>query len=424
MTSSLPSANSLLPNQNRDALASLRRHWFRIVLGYAVVSLAMFVLLRVAWSPLYAFRWLILTVLFSLRPLWLLWHHLDENHPRDELRLYPQLGYGNWTTLIRGWFMAAAGGFVGSPWPTGWLGWLPAALYMFAVLLDGVDGYLARITNHTTKLGETLDISLDAWGAFLVIMLGVWYGQLPIWYLPLGFSHELFMAGQRWLKRRGRPVYDLTPSMERRAAAAAQMGFLSLVLWPIFAPPTTTIAAVALGGQLFLSFARDWLVVSGAVNPAADAYLRTRTLVKKALQGWLPILLRLLSVWLTWLMLTRETPRFQNWLSTAATPLPDPSSVTIWPWVVVGVAVLGAVMTLLGILPRFGALLLLILALLDQQLAGFAWVSNGLLELGAILIMQLGGGYGCLWRAEDRLWYTRAGEKSVAENDESMLTPP
>jgi CDP-diacylglycerol--glycerol-3-phosphate 3-phosphatidyltransferase len=409
MTSSFPSANSLLPTHNQHALAALRRHWLWIALLYAGATVITFLLLRAVWDPGYALRWLLLTVLFALRPLWLLWHHLDENHSHDDARLYAQLGYANWTTLIRGWFMAATGGFIGSPWPMGWLGWLPAFFYMLAVMLDGIDGYLARVTGQTTKLGETLDISLDAWGALLVIGLGVWYGQLPLWYLLLGFSRQLFMAGQRWLTQRGRPVYEMTPSMERRAAAAAQMGFLSLMLWPIFAPPTTTIAAVLLGGQLFLSFSRDWLVVSGTVNPASATYQQTRAWIKTVLQEWLPPLLRLASTLLVVLLL----------MSVISQPAD-------WRWLIIGLGLLGGLMTLLGILPRFGALLLLTLALVDQQLGGFAWIPNGLLQLCSTLIVQLGGGIGCVTRAEDRLWYTRVGDKSSQEpsieSDESVST--
>jgi len=409
MLSSASSSTEALLRHNHQALHSLRRRWLGVALAYAAATLAGHLFLRTVWSDDAALRWLGLTMFFASRPLWLLWRHLAENHRREDERLLPDLGYGNVTTLARGWCIAAVGGFFLSPWPDGLLAWLPAGLYFFAVILDGIDGYLARITNHTTKLGETLDISLDAWGLLAAILVAVWYGQLPVWYVPLGLSREFFIAGQWWLQRQGKPVYDLTPSAERRAIAGLQMGFVSLALWPIFQAPTTTIAAVLFGGQLFASFLRDWLVVSGAIDPAAPGYQRWRSRAKTLLQGWLPVAVRLIGAATAGGLLAGLLPEFGAWYGGDG-PVPAGVAVAVYGLAVIWIGAIPALAA--GIVPRLAAGALLLLALCDQQMAGFAWESNGLLQITATLVIQLGGGRWALWPKDDRLWYGRAGDRA------------
>ena len=55
------------------------------------------------------------------------------------------------------------------------------------------------------------------------------------------------------------------------------MGFLSVVLWPIMPRPMAIVAGALFAAATGLGFLRDWLVVSGALNPDAPGYDRTQS---------------------------------------------------------------------------------------------------------------------------------------------------
>jgi len=372
----------------------LRRQALLITLLYAAGLLTGFLLLRTAGDGLIARRWLPIATLFALRPLWLLWRGLAYNHRIDEGTILPTLGVGNAITMTRGLLSAGLGGFLFTGPQPGASAWLPALFYMAAALLDGVDGYAARAANQVTELGERLDMALDGLGVLAAVTVGVAHGRLPLWYLPVGFSREIFVAGLGWRKRRGLPVHPLPPSRQRRIAAGLQMGFLGVVLWPIFSPPATTLAAALFGAQLLLSFGRDWLVVSGIISadpddPRSTSYLRGRRALKRLLFVWMPPILRLANAGLALLILWREAPGFVHWGPHLAARGWPASPAGLWA------VVLLAIMALLLLIPartaRVAAILLLALALFDQLAAGFAWPSNGLLEVCAILLVQVGG---------------------------------
>ena len=158
--------------------------------------------------------------------------YLDENKREGETAtsagsvqaVLPTFGWGNRLTLFRGLAISMVAGFLFSPWPNGWLAWLPMLLYTTADIADYLDGYLARITNHATALGERLDMEYDGLGMLIVSLLAVWYGQLPWWYLILGFARYLFVFGLWVRARRGLPSYDLPPSVHRRVFAGLPDG--------------------------------------------------------------------------------------------------------------------------------------------------------------------------------------------------------
>ena len=212
------------------------------LLGGVAIALG-YLLLEGAWEPVYAGRWMLLTLSVLLILLRTLWVHLGENHRPAVPELLPTLGIANLISLLRGLLLAMLAGFLFSPWPPGRLALLPGALYTAAVALDYADGFAARLTNCPTVLGSTLDITLDGLGTLIAPLVAVWYGQLPVWYLLVSAARYLFLFGI-WLRRRlGMPLRDLPPSAVRRALAGVQFGFISAVLWPVFKPPATWIGA-------------------------------------------------------------------------------------------------------------------------------------------------------------------------------------
>ncbi|MGH3860135.1 CDP-alcohol phosphatidyltransferase family protein [Actinokineospora sp.] len=128
------------------------------------------------------------------------------------------------------------------------------ALATVALVLDCVDGIVARRTDTVSALGARFDMEVDA---FLILVLSVHVAwSLGPWVLAIGAARYLFVAASRWLTwLRG----DLPPSYARKAVAAAQ-GVTLVVTASGVVPHAGVLVGLALV-TLGWSFGRDivWL---------------------------------------------------------------------------------------------------------------------------------------------------------------------
>ena len=378
-----------------EPLGRLRRRWWVVAFLYAVSLSAGYALLRVTWQPAYAWRWAALAGLGLAYALWLFGRGLKDNHRQGEHLVLPTLGAGNAVTLLRGLLVGLLAGFLFFPRPPSELAWAPALLYTLAIVADYLDGYLARVTHHATLLGATLDMEFDALGMLVATTLAVGYGQMPVWYLLPGLARYLFVFGMAWRRWRGKPVYPQVHKTSRRIMAGFQMSFTSVLLWPLFSPPATTLAGVVLTLPFMAGFTEDWLEVSGHLGPTSHRYQEAVRLATVAGTVWLPVLLRFILV-----------------VVVLGSAIAGPGSAAS-PWIgnSFGLAVVvAAVMLALGVAGRLVALGLLVAAC-SAILAHGLDVLNGLMLVCAIAIMLLGSGAYSIWRPEDALLNRRAGEK-------------
>ena len=369
---------------NQAAWKNLRRAWIKRALFAAGYVSAGSLLLALFWKPAFAGRWLAIASLLSVYVLFTLLRGLHHNHRFGEDTLFATLGAANDLTLLRGFFTAGLAGFLFSPRPEGMiLAWVPGALYVLVGIADGLDGALARRSGRVTRLGAYLDISLDGFGVFIAVALAIQYGQLPAWYILIGLARYFFLLGGWLRKRLGKPVYELDTSVLRRALASSQMVFLGIMLFPLFDPQHTFLAAYFFGLPMLLHFGRDWLVTSGVIVPSKKRFDFNR------LARWLPLPLRLVTLMLTAvLVLQGFWPGFPPALIQA------PQAVLVALIVVeVGVALALA----LGVAGRQSAILGLLLLALHQ-------IFFGLIPLHVILafiytvIIFLGTGPLSLWQ--------------------------
>jgi CDP-diacylglycerol--glycerol-3-phosphate 3-phosphatidyltransferase len=329
---------------------------------------------------------------------------LPDNHRQGESVVLPRLGLGNNLTLLRGLAMGLLAGFLFLPRPAyGLFAWTPAILYTLVSILDYLDGYAARVTNHMTKLGESLDGICDNLALLIAVALLVGYGQLPAWYLLVGLASYLYRLGLWWRRQHQRPIFDLPPSRQRRMLAGFQMGFISVLLWPLNYPATAAaLAGVAIAVPIVASFWRDWLVVSGRLDPHSTRYRTWHQRLSIVFGAWLPPLLRMGVVLLSMAYLvpialsTVQLDAFLLWPGTAH------SALTFHL-----LALLTLVTTLLlalGFLTRLTALGLLAPTVITILAAGLNGL-NGSLLVGLVSLMILGGGRWSLWRLDD-IWVT------------------
>jgi CDP-diacylglycerol--glycerol-3-phosphate 3-phosphatidyltransferase len=373
-----------LTNQEK-ATGSAVRDVVPVAVLYALVTVLLGVLLSRLWQPVFVLRWMVLSTVTLVLILWRLFQSLPENYHPSTRVIYHSLGLANHASLLRGVLLAWLGGFLLSPWPSGWLGWVPAALYTGAILLDGLDGLLARLTRRVSKLGQRLDIELDGLGILVGSALGMWWGQLPPWYALVALAYPAFTFGQ-WLRRkRGLEVYPLPHSFIRRPMAGIQMGFISAILWPILPPTVILVAATVVMVPFLASFMRDWLVVSGQLDAESPSYKIWARRLTILVGHWLPVLARLtvVVVFVLTLLQTRQLALFERQLLLG----------------VVWLTVLGMLVSV-GIMGRIAGALLAI----SVSLAMTRWgpTPSGLILLSSgLLLLQLGSGVLSVWQPEE-----------------------
>lgn len=135
-----------------------------------------------------------------------------------------------------------------------------------ALLLDAVDGRVARRTRTSSPLGARFDMEVDA---FLILALCVALARpIGLWVLAIGAMRYLFVVAGRMLPWLNGP---LPPRFSRKVVAAVQGVVLVVAVaevLPTWLAVTVLLAALAL---LSWSFGRDtiWLARSRRA-PATD----------------------------------------------------------------------------------------------------------------------------------------------------------
>jgi CDP-diacylglycerol--glycerol-3-phosphate 3-phosphatidyltransferase len=411
-------------NATESALSSLRKSWFFLLILQGLLIWVGTQLLSSWWTPQYAVRWFGLAIFSSLIFFGILWRSLNFNSRPGNNDLLGEFGLGNLLTILRGVILALLFGFLFSPWPQGWLAWVPGLLYTFAAIADLFDGYLARRFNHETLLGEKLDLSLDGWGMLIASMLLVQYGQVPAWYLLVGLARYLFVAGI-WLRRKmGKPVFDLTINSTRRPFAGAQMGFVAVVLYPLFSPPGTTLAAALFAVPFLVGFTIDWLEVNGmkpshfllyesrlsSMAGRIQADRRSRWKIKKILTKWFPLGLRISLVILLGIWVERNLfGLFSQQYFTAANLIADSAPPFLWLGLLLLFIVIGIFMIAIGAAGRIAALVVLFGVGIYLNYFGLN-LTEALLVVGAAAILYSGTGPYSVWMPERGIISRRLGE--------------
>jgi CDP-diacylglycerol--glycerol-3-phosphate 3-phosphatidyltransferase len=225
----------------------------------AVASITSGHLTLLRWDmPTVGLRWSLSAGAVLLYELAVLWRLLDHNRDAETGRLLTSLGPATTITVGRGLLLAIVAGFLLVPRPTGTVAWVPGLAYGSAVALDFLDGLVARRWNRSTQLGALLDRRFDTVGLFVAPLLGVQYGQLPVWYLSVAMAKPVCVGALYVRAWRGRPVGVLPESESNRWLAGLQMLVVSLALLPVVEPSLGTEVATAAMIPFLLQFGRDW----------------------------------------------------------------------------------------------------------------------------------------------------------------------
>lgn len=175
-------------------------------------------------------------------------------------------GAANHVTLFRGALIALVAGLIVTESTPAVL-WFAIAVAGSALLLDGIDGSLARRFKLASPFGARFDMEMDAVSTLVLATLVWHFDKAGIWVLASGLMRYAFVAaGREWMWLRA----PLPPSRRRQTVCVVQIAALLVCLAP-FVPPSQSarIAALALV-LLCASFAVDtlWLHRNAALQRA------------------------------------------------------------------------------------------------------------------------------------------------------------
>lgn len=171
---------------------------------------------------------------------------------------FTRFGPANTVTLLRVSIAALLAGLLGLAALTPDLAWLLAAMATVALILDGVDGWLARRSRMQSPFGARFDMETDAFFILILAAL-VWQSnKTGAWIMLAGAMRYGFVALGQWLPWLNQP---LPPRRRRQTVCVIQAVVLALCLTPPLTPPASTFLAAGALGLLALSFAVDvvWL---------------------------------------------------------------------------------------------------------------------------------------------------------------------
>ncbi len=181
----------------------------------------------------------------------------------------PRLGWANRITLLRAMLVTLPAAALLQPQLFIDAGWTMALVALTVLLLDGLDGYLARTLNEESEFGARFDMEVDA-ALIFVLCLGLALSSaIGIWVLAIGLMRYAFLAAMviwPWLSR---PLPD---SVRRKAVCVWQMTCLVLATTPLFGPGVNAMILASALIALVLSFAGDvaWLYRRRDSNPTAS----------------------------------------------------------------------------------------------------------------------------------------------------------
>jgi phosphatidylglycerophosphate synthase len=171
---------------------------------------------------------------------------------------FVHMGAANQVTLVRGALVALLAGLLGEH-TTRTIAAAAVVIASLAMLLDGVDGRVARRSGMTSGFGARFDMETDAVFVAVLALLAWQFDKAGPWVLLSGLMRYLFAAVVALVPRLQRPV----PSTHRgKTIAVLQMIALVVALAPVCSRPTSAWVAAAGLFALVVSFSLDvaWLL--------------------------------------------------------------------------------------------------------------------------------------------------------------------
>lgn len=192
--------------------------------------------------------------------------HVGRHHP------HANFGAANVVTLLRLLLTCLSAGLVaqsvaGSAVLSRETAWLFTSIAVIALLLDGLDGLLARRSGQMSRFGARFDMEVDALQILLLSITAAALDKAGGWVVLAGLMRYAFVvSGWLWPQL----AQPLPPSMRRKFVCAVQIAALIALLAPPVQPPASVALALMALVLLVGSFALDviWALRQPPLQPA------------------------------------------------------------------------------------------------------------------------------------------------------------
>jgi phosphatidylglycerophosphate synthase len=170
---------------------------------------------------------------------------------------FTRFGPANYVTLARAALVSLVAAAIGEPHrsitPLSVAGITAAAM-----VLDWVDGWVARRTHTTSTFGARFDVEVDALLILALSILTWQYAKAGAWIVLAGLLRYAFVAAGvkwPWLKR------PLAGSVRGKTICAVQIAGSIVALLPAVTPPWSALVAGATLAALVYSFTADTIAL-------------------------------------------------------------------------------------------------------------------------------------------------------------------
>lgn len=215
-----------------------------LLAGTAIVAVLVSFQLPVGWD-------FVASVILSLALMFALVIYGLPAHP------HRRFGYANLVTAFRASLVSLTGAtviFVEGLSGTGFALWTLVGVVLFALALDGVDGYLARRYGQESLFGARFDMEVDSLLILVLSLAAALLDKAGLWVLLIGLMRYGFVAAGLLLPNLNG---ELFPSFRRKLVCVLQIVALCIILVPFVVPPYSTALAAAALLVLVYSFAVD-----------------------------------------------------------------------------------------------------------------------------------------------------------------------
>lgn len=137
-------------------------------------------------------------------------------------------------------------------------GWIVLGIALFALALDGIDGWLARLGGHVSDFGARFDMEVDAALGLVLALLAWSSGAVGAVVLLLGLPRYIFVAASAIWPWMANP---LPQRLGRKVVCVIQIMALVILQAPVVNGPLALAILMFASVALVWSFGRDvlWL---------------------------------------------------------------------------------------------------------------------------------------------------------------------
>ncbi|HET8726862.1 MAG TPA: CDP-alcohol phosphatidyltransferase family protein [Alphaproteobacteria bacterium] len=175
-----------------------------------------------------------------------------------------RFGAANGVTLLRGVVASWLGGLIGAGPAIGTVGWWVAGATLLVLVLDGIDGRIARRQRTVSAFGAHFDMEVDALFLLVLSILAFHAERAGPWVLAIGLMRYAFLAASLAVPGLRRPLPE---SFRRKLVCVIQGAALGGCFVPGLGEAATTALLAAALGMLAWSFAADTLHLLRAAPP-------------------------------------------------------------------------------------------------------------------------------------------------------------